>query len=143
MTQDALAYVDFLERTVQGPMGVVGYCLTGKMAIHTAAAASDRVAACASFHGGNLYIDEPTSPHKLLSRITARLYFGYATDDKSMPVDAIVNFDAALSAWGGAYESETYTAAHGWTVPGREVYDAEQAERHFAKLKSLFSETLL
>ncbi len=144
MEQDALAYLDFLARRpdVKGRMGVVGYCLTGKMAMRTAAAAPDHIAAAASFHGGGLYTDEASSPHLLLSRITARLYFGHASNDNSMSADAIAKFEAALAAWGGAYESETYPAAHGWTVPGSAVYDAPQAERHYAKLKALYADTL-
>ncbi len=64
MERDALAYLDALgqRREVQGRMGVVGYCLTGKMAMYTAAAAPERIAAAASFHGGGLYTDDAASP---------------------------------------------------------------------------------
>lgn len=146
MERDALAYLDFLgsQPTVKGRMGVVGYCLTGKMAMRTAAVASDRVAAAAAFHGGGLYTDDPSSPHLLLPRIKARLYFGHAINDNSMSSDAIAKFEDALAAWGGTYESETYPALHGWTVPDDElgVYDPAQAERHYVKLKTLFAESL-
>jgi carboxymethylenebutenolidase len=140
MERDALAYLDVLGRT--GRMGVVGYCLTGKMAMRTAAAAPDRVVAAASFHGGGLYTDDAASPHLALPRIKARLYFGHAENDNSMPTEAIAKLDAALAAWGGEYESEIYPARHGWAVPGHDVYDAVQAERHYVKLKALFAETL-
>jgi carboxymethylenebutenolidase len=142
MERDALAYLDFLGRETKGWMGTAGYCLTGKMAMRTAAAAPDRIAAAASFHGGGLYTDDATSPHLALPRIKARLYFGHAANDNSMPADAIAKFEAALAAWGGRYESETYPAAHGWTVPGGHVYDHAQAERHYAKLTELFAQTL-
>ena len=90
------------------------------MAMRTAAAMPGKVAAVASFHGGGLYTDEPTSPHLLLPRIKARLYFGHATNDRSMPQEAIEKFDRALAAWGGKYESEVYEGAfHGWTSAGR------------------------
>jgi carboxymethylenebutenolidase len=146
MERDAQAYLDFLasRSEVRGKMGVVGYCLTGKMAMCAAAAAHDRVVAAASFHGGGLYTDGPESPHHMLPRIKARLYFGHAKNDNSMSANAIAKFEAALAAWGGSYESETYPALHGWTVPDNElgVYDEPQAERHYAKLKAFFSETL-
>jgi carboxymethylenebutenolidase len=144
MERDALAYLDFLatRADVKGRMGVVGYCLTGRMALRTAATAADRIAAAASFHGGGLYTDDASSPHHLLPRIRARLLFGHAHNDNSMPADAIAKFESALAAWGGVYESETYPALHGWTVPGGHVYDEAQAERHYAKLKALFAETL-
>jgi carboxymethylenebutenolidase len=142
MERDARAYLDFLGHRARSKMGVVGYCLTGKMAMRTAAAAPERIAAAASFHGGGLYTDDADSPHLLLPRIAARLTFGHAANDNSMPAEAIVKFEAALAAWGGKYESETYPARHGWTVPGSEVYDEAQAERHYAKLKTLYAETL-
>jgi carboxymethylenebutenolidase len=68
--------------------------------------------------------------------------FGHAENDNSMPAEAIAKFEAALKEWGGTFESETYPAKHGWCVPGSEVYDDVQAERHYVKLKSLFAETL-
>jgi carboxymethylenebutenolidase len=146
MERDASAYVDFLaasEGVGPGPMGVVGFCFSGAMAMRAAAARPDRIAAAASFHGGRLYTEQPTSPHRELPRIKARLYFGHAVDDKSMPAESIVKFEDALKAWGGRYQSETYEGAlHGWTVPGGHAYNHAQAERAFQKLTELFSETL-
>lgn len=144
MERDALTYLEFLGKRpdVNVRMGVVGYCLTGMMAMRTAAAAPDRVLAAASFHGGRLYTEDSNSPHLALPRIKARLLFGHAQDDHSMPAEAIAKLDAALKAWDGTFESEIYPAKHGWCVPGSEVYDEAQAERHYAKLKGLFAETL-
>jgi len=146
MERDASAYVDFLaagDGVGPGPMGVVGVCFSGSMAMRAAAARPDRIGAVASFHGGRLYTDQPTSPHRELPRIKARLYFGHAVDDKSMPAESIAQFEDALKAWGGRYESETYEGAlHGWTVPGGHAYNHPQAERAFEKLAQLFAETL-
>jgi carboxymethylenebutenolidase len=143
--RDGSAYVDFLAShpgVSGGPMGIVGFCLTGAFALRTAAARPDRIAAAASFHGGGLYRDDPSSPHSVLPRVKARLYFGHARDDRGMPAEAIRNFEKALQEWGGAYESETYDALHGWTVPGSPVYDEPEAERAWAKLRELFEAAL-
>jgi carboxymethylenebutenolidase len=144
--RDASAYVDVLsghEQIAAGPLGVVGYCATGSYAIRFAAARPDAIAAAASFHGGGLFTDAPTSPHLVLPRITARLYFAHAVKDRGMPAEAIDKFERALAAWGGAYESETYEGAlHSWTVPDSPVYDKAQADRAFAKLTELFTSTL-
>ncbi len=144
--RDATAYVNFLaaqEGVSAGSIGVVGYCFTGSFAMRTAAAMPGKVAAVASFHGGGLYTDEPTSPHLVLPRIKARLYFGHATNDRSMTKEAIEKFDRALAAWGGKYESEVYEGAfHGWTTSDAPVYNQPQAERAFEKLTQLFASTL-
>ncbi len=124
-------------------MGVVGYCFTGKMAMHAAAACPDTIAAVASFHGGGLFNDGPTSPHLTLPRIKARLYFAHATNDRSMPEEAIAKLEQALASWGGKYESETYKGAHhSWTSSDSPVYNPPQAERAFHKLLELLRTTL-
>ena len=146
MELDAGAYVDFLAEHLsvsEGAIGVVGYCFTGSMAMRTAAVRPSKVAAAASFHGGGLFTDEPSSPHLILPRIKARLYFGHAIKDWSMPKDAIEKFNRSLEAWGGKFQSEVYEGAyHGWTTPGAPVYNQSQADRAFEKLTELFARAL-
>jgi carboxymethylenebutenolidase len=133
MVSDGKAYVDFLlaQKGVNpGKVGVVGYCFTGQMAVRTAAAAS--------FHGGFLVTDKPDSPHRILGPIKARLYFGHAVEDSTATPEQVKTLEAALRDWHGAFQSEFYDGAlHGWTVPGRDVYNELQAE-----LVELFEATL-
>ena len=148
IASDAAVYVDALGRQpgvmAGSRMGVVGYCYTGAYALRAAAACPEKIAAAASFHGGSLVTDTPSSPHLLLPGIRARLYFGHAVKDRSMPEEAIRKLDAALEQWGGAYESEIYEGAyHSWTSSDSPVYNAAQANRAFAKLTELFAATLL
>ena len=149
MEKDAATYVNYLatQPSVSAArVGAVGYCFTGQVALRTAATRPDRVGAIASFHGGGLFTDKPTSPHLALPRIPKdgpRLYFGHAANDHSMPQEAIDKFDAALKAWGGKYESELYAdAPHGWTVADSPAYREPQAERAFGKLTALFTAAL-
>jgi carboxymethylenebutenolidase len=146
MARDASAYVDFLAaqpRVSRGPMGVVGFCFAGQVALRVAGARPDRIGAAASFHGGGLFTDSDESPHLVLPKVKARLYFGHAVNDRGMPPEAIAKLEEALEAWGGKYESETYEGAlHGWMIPGGRVYHPVQSERGFAKLIELFDETL-
>src|SRR5262249_50939998 len=140
------AYVDFLAGHAavgSGSMGVVGYCFTGAQALRIAAARPDRIAAAASFHGGGLATGAPTSPHLVLPRVQARLSRGHAVGDRSTPPEAIDKLDQALADWGGRYERKFYDGArHGWTVPDSPVYQREQAERAFGKLRELLAEAL-
>jgi len=139
--RDATDYVNFLaaqDSAAAGAMGVVGYCATGSVAVRFAAARADKMDAAASFHAARLVTDAPTSPHLLLPRIKARLYFGHAVEDRGMPKEAIEKLNLALEAWGGQYESEVYEGAyHSWTVPDSPVYNHAQAERAFGKLADL------
>jgi carboxymethylenebutenolidase len=157
MVSDGKAYVDFLlaQKGVKtgsasagagaqsNKVGVVGYCFTGQMAVRMAAAVPDRIAAAASFHGGFLVTDKPDSPHRILSPIKARLYFGHAVEDSSATPEQVKTLESALRDWLGAFQSEVYEGArHGWTVPGRDVYNEIQAERAFEKLVELLEATL-
>jgi carboxymethylenebutenolidase len=146
IARDGSAYVDFLaaQKSVKDiAMGIVGYCVTGPVAMRIAAARPDKIAAVASFHGGGLFTDTPTSPHLVLPRVKARLYFGHAIEDHAMPKVAIENLEKALKAWGGKLESETYEGAHhGWTTPDNPYYKQAQADRAFGKLTELFAATL-
>lgn len=145
ITSDVAVCTDFLAAqpaVAAGPMGVVGCCFTGAFALRAAAAQPGRIRAAASFHGGRLCTDAPDSPHLLLPRIKARLYFAHATDDRSMPAEAIARLEQALAAWGGGGESETYAAAHGWTVPDNPAHNPVLARRAFDKLTALFASSL-
>jgi carboxymethylenebutenolidase len=145
MERDGMAYVDYLASQPfvgSGPMGVVGFCFAGKFAMLVAAARPDRIAAAASFHGGGLFTDTIDSPHLVLPRVKARLYFGHAVNDQGMPSEAIEKLEWALRSWDGDYQSEMYDAKHGWMIPGGRVYDPENAERGFEKLMTLLDESL-
>ena len=145
MARDASAYVDYLASQPfvgSGPMGVIGFCFAGKFALAVAAARPDRIAALTSFHGGGLFTDTHDSPHLVLPRVKARLYFGHASNDASMPTEAIEKFEWALRSWGGDYQSVMYDAKHGWMIPGGRVYDPENAERGFERLMGILDDTL-
>ncbi|MGH9734642.1 MAG: dienelactone hydrolase family protein [Candidatus Acidiferrales bacterium] len=145
MDRDLSAYVEFLAKqsSVSGKaFGVIGFCFSGRMALRAAALRPEQIAAAASFHGGGLCKDAPTSPHTLLPPIKARLYFGHGIDDRSMPKEAIENLDRALAAWGGRYDNELYQARHGWTVPDNPAYNEAEAERAYKKLTDLLNSTL-
>lgn len=145
--QDSAAYIDFLTAQTavrSGPIGVVGHCFTGALALRVAATCPNQVAAAASFHGGGLYkASDPASPHLVLPQVRARLYFGHAINDKSMDAEAIERLGQALEEWGGTYENDIYEgASHGWTVPDNPAFNPEQADRAFRKLTELFAAKL-
>lgn len=146
MVRDGSAYVDFLAARADvrtGPMGVVGFCFAGQFALRIAAARPDRIAAAASFHGGGLVNDSETSPHRVLPRVKAQLYFGHAENDRSMTPESIGTLESALRAWDGTFDSEVYAGAgHGWMMSDREVFNPQQATRGFEKLMALLSDTL-
>jgi carboxymethylenebutenolidase len=131
---DAGAYLSALlarEEVAAGPAGVVGYCFGGGMAFRAAGHHPERVAAAASFHGGNLAAaDDPDSPHLLAPRIRAAVYVAAATDDASFDAGQHDRLRAAFDDAGVAGSIRTYAAAHGFAVPDNPTHDEAADRRH-------------
>lgn len=144
--QDAaafLAHIDSRSDVKGRKVGTTGYCMGGGIALAIAGTYPDRIAAAASFHGGNLATDEPTSPHLFAPKIKARVYIGVADNDASYPPEMAEQFESALADAGVDYRSELYEGAlHGWTMTDFPIYDEPAAERHWRELFKLFGETL-
>jgi carboxymethylenebutenolidase len=119
-------------------IGTQGYCMGGPFTVRTAAAASQRVKAAASFHGGGLVTDKPDSPHHLLGSTQASFLFAIArNDDEKAPGDKEALKTAATAA-GRPAEIEVYPADHGWCVPDSPVFDQAQADRAWERLLVLY-----
>ncbi|MFD0350009.1 dienelactone hydrolase family protein [Kitasatospora aburaviensis] len=127
--RDADAYLGWLAASplvTDGPVGITGYCLGAGLALRTAGAFPDRVAAAAGFHGAYLATDSPDSPHLVAERVTAELYFGHADQDPSLPAEEIDRFAAALAAAGVKHTCEVYEGArHGFTQTDTVPYHPE------------------
>ena len=141
-TGSLLAYLD-TRNDVAGPgVGAVGFCMGGGMAIAAAGTYPDRLATVASFHGGNLATDAPTSPHLFAPKLKAQLYIAAAENDRSYPPEMAERLEQALTQAGVRYRTETYPAAHGWMKPDFPVYDHAAAERGWTEMLALFDRTL-
>lgn len=142
-TEAFLAYLDRCEAVQGHQRGAVGFCMGGGMAITAAGTFPDRFAAVASFHGGSLATDAPTSPHRLAPRIEAELYVAGADNDSMYPPAMAERLSRAFDDAGVAYVAETYAgAAHGWMVTDFPVFDARASERGWHAMLALFDRTL-
>ncbi|MDR5880342.1 dienelactone hydrolase family protein [Caballeronia sp. LZ032] len=138
-----LAWLDTRKDIAHGKLGAVGFCMGGGMAIAAAATFPERFAAVASFHGGNLATDAPTSPHLLAGSLDAQVYIASADNDDSYPPAMAARLEESLIHAGVHYRAETYPGAlHGWMVPDFPVYDPNAAERGWHALFDLFKQTL-
>ncbi|MFB6554421.1 dienelactone hydrolase family protein [Streptomyces sp. NPDC056405] len=144
--RDAGAYLRWLARcpaAADGPVALTGYCMGAGLALRTAGTYSERVAAAAGFHGGNLATEGPQSPHLVAGGITAELYFGHADHDGSMPPQQQERLAATLTAAGVQHRCEVYGGApHGYTQADTAAYDPEATERHWEALLDLLKRAL-
>ncbi len=148
VTNDCLAFMAFLDGlkvvSKKARIGFSGYCMGGAIVMRAAAARPDRVGAAASYHGGGLATAQPDSPHLLVPKIKAALYFGIAADDDAKQPDAKTLLKDAFESAGGDAKIEVYPGArHGWCVKGSAAYDEASAERAWAELLALYRRALL
>jgi len=144
---DAKAFVAWLDGqpsvAKNRKIGTQGYCMGGPIAFRTAAAVPDRVGAVASFHGGGLVTDAPSSPHLQAARSHAQFLIAIAAnDDARSPNDKTVLKETFAKANLPA-EIEVYAgAAHGWCPPDSQVYNEPQAEKAWSRLLALYAKAL-
>lgn len=146
--RDAAAYIAFLDAQQQvdrkKKIGSQGYCMGGALVMRTAASVPDRVGAGASFHGGGLVTDQPTSPHLLAPKIKARMYIGVASNDDKQQPDAKTKLKEAFDAAKVPAEIEVYPSLHGWCVSdmplqnGSPIYNKADADKAWGKLLALY-----
>ena len=144
--EDADALLDYADRDPaanKGPVGTLGYCMSGRYAINFAARYPERVGAAASIYGVQLVTDAPDSPHIAAQKTSAELYFACAETDRWAPLEMVEALDAALKQGAVNAEVELYPGVeHGFAFPQRAVYDKPSAERHWERLFALFRRNL-
>ncbi|MFI7072644.1 dienelactone hydrolase family protein [Micromonospora sediminicola] len=136
---DADTYLRFLTTQPEvssGPVAVTGYCIGGLMAVRTAAAHPDQVAAVAGFHAP-VGADGPD----VLSKLTAQLHFGHAEGD--ITPAALKELNETLNAAGLSYTSEIYPGTtHGFTMSDTDAFNPAALQHHWDRLLSLLGSTL-
>ena len=144
--RDARAIADWLDRqegvSQAKGIGTQGYCMGGPFTVWSAAA-TPRIRAAASFHGGGLVREgNPLSPHALIGKTEASFLIAIARDDDAKaPADKTALREAA-SAAGRPARIEVYAGNHGWMVADSPAYNAAAAAQGEADLKALYKDAL-
>jgi len=121
-----------------GAVGVVGFCMSGGLAIAVARGLPDRVTAAASIHGAWLVRDTPDSPHLGLDVVRAEVYLGWTDNDPTAPPETVPQLTDALDAADVPYTLDFITdAVHGYAPPGGERYNRRASELHWERVHDL------
>lgn len=143
-TQAMLDFVDGFAAADASRIGAVGYCMSGPFVVWAAAAFAQRLRCIASIYGANMVTDAADSPHKVVGQVRCDSYFACAEHDKWAAPEQMATLQAALQAGGTPHRLEWYPGAHhGFAFPLRAgIYDKPSAERHWARLFTLFAKHL-
>lgn len=142
-TDALLTFADADKAALKGPIGTVGYCMSGRYALSAAVHYPDRVTAAASIYGTHLMTDQPDSPHLTARQAKAELYIACAEIDHYVPLEMVAPLRDALRDSGAHAEVELYPAVeHGFAFPLRPVFNKDAAERHWERLFALYQRRL-
>ncbi|MBV9509415.1 MAG: dienelactone hydrolase family protein [Caulobacteraceae bacterium] len=144
---DVAACLDFAASdpaaAASSPIGLIGYCMGGRLAVVAAQGLGSRITAVASLHPGSMATRSPDSPHLHLDRISAEIYFGVPEHDPYLSPGAVGRLTEALDAAGANYDLEVLAGAqHGYSTPGNDGYSKPAAERAWERTLELFDRRL-
>ena len=141
-TDALVAFLDKDPAAGSGPIGTVGYCMSGQYAINAAARHPDRVGAAASIYGVRLVTDDGDSPHLAVRKApNTELYVGCAEIDSYAPLEMVEQFTQAVADANA--EVEIYPKVeHGFAFPQRAAFNKDASERHWERLFSLYGRRL-
>ena len=142
-TDALVAWLDADPAARGGPIGTLGYCMSGQFAINAAARYPGRVTAAASIYGVRLVTDQPDSPHLAAARAPAEYYVACAETDVWAPPEMVEAFTGSMRAHGVNAEVEVHPGVeHGFAFPQRPAFNKPAAERHWERLFSLYRRRL-
>jgi carboxymethylenebutenolidase len=108
----ALAHMKGLKEVTVGPVGVVGFCMGGRVSLLMAAANSE-LKACTVFYGGNVFKQWGSlpSPFDRVKDINCPVIAFYGNEDTNPSPDDVNKLDAELTRLGKPHEFHRYDGA--------------------------------
>ena len=145
---DIDATVDYLQRTyprTRGQkIGIVGYCMGGRV-VYLAASSCSGLSAGVCYYGGAILAayGDGVTPVDGTANISIPLMGNFGeTDGNPTPAD-VAQIEAALDAAGKSYDFKMYPGAgHGFNCNDRDSYDQAAAEDAQARTLAFFNEHL-
>ena len=145
LIEDVNVAIDYLNnkypRTANQKIGIVGYCVGGRIA-YLAATSCPGLSAASVYYGGRILVpfgDGP-APIDLTSNISIPVMGNFGdTDENPSPAD-VKTIDDALTAAGVTHDFKSYPGAgHGFNCDDRGSYNEAAATDAFARTLGFFN----
>lgn len=139
-TRHLLDYMHQMRQIDDGPRGAVGYCLGGRFALLAACEYPDEVTTSASMYGTDVGIGGPEDLRDRLRAMRGSTYLAFAETDRHTSLEDVETIREMFAQHCTTdWEVELHAGTrHGFSFPGRPMYDFEAAERTWTKSMSLF-----
>lgn len=144
-TRDLIRWIDKQSPAKGGPMGCIGYCMSGKFVLAVTGAFPERFKAMLSLYGVSHVSNKEDSAHLAIPNILpdCSLYFGFAEHDPYVPDEEIEFLTNTLNEHEvDCVVEKVPETGHGFAFPQRMAYHHEAAERHWEIAFELFARKL-
>jgi len=143
----AVTYLDRRDDVRRAPYGAVGFCMGGRLAVLSAIALGQEIAAAVAFYGGNIAPQTSRFGWPILldrlAEVDAALLLLYGADDDTIAPDEHARIAERLSAAKKRYAISVFPGAgHAFASVDRESYRPAVAEAAWREALAFFREAL-
>jgi carboxymethylenebutenolidase len=138
----AIAHLKSQSNVKSGSLGVIGFCMGGRLTYLAAAHHSKDVKCAVPFYGGGISMGNP-SPLSRTGEIKCPMYLFFGAKDQLIPMDQVNQIKAELTAKKIPSQMAVYPEpGHGFFCDDRGSYHEASAKDAWEKTKSFFAQHL-
>lgn len=127
-----------------GPLGCIGWCMSGPFVVWVSAHWSERFKALAALHGVRMMTEEEDSPHRLIPKLNGEQYYGFAEKDHWAPLEMVARFKEECERQGANALVEVHPGTeHGFVFPQRKIFNKHEAERNWERVFAMYRRELV
>jgi carboxymethylenebutenolidase len=138
----AITHLKSQSNVKSGSLGVVGFCMGGRLTYLTAAHHASDVKCAVPYYGGGIPMGNP-SPLSRTGEINCPMYLFFGAKDQLIPLNHVEQIRTELTAKKIAFQMEVYPdAGHGFFCDERGSYHEKSAQDAWQKTKAFFAQHL-
>jgi carboxymethylenebutenolidase len=138
----AIAHLKSQSNVKAGSLGVVGFCMGGRLTYLTAAHHANDVKCAVPYYGGGIPMGNP-SPLSRTGEIKCPMYLFFGAKDQLIPMDQVGQINTELTTKKVPFQMKIYPdAGHGFFCDERGSYHEKSATDAWEKTKTFFAQHL-
>jgi len=138
----AIAHLKSQSSVKSGSLGVVGFCMGGRLTYLTAAHHANDVKCAVPYYGGGITMGNP-SPLSRTGEIKCPMYLFFGAKDQLIPMDQVGQINTELTTKKVPFQMKIYPdAGHGFFCDERGSYHEKSAKDAWEKTKTFFAQYL-
>ena len=138
----AIAHLKAQSNVKAGSLGVVGFCMGGRLTYLTAAHHANDVKCAVPYYGGGIPMGKP-SPLSRTGEIQCPMYLFFGAKDQLIPMDHVGQINTELTTKKVSFQMKIYPeAGHGFFCDERGSYHEKSATDAWERTKTFFAQHL-